>query len=122
MTPQFFPGGNIGRLAICGTVNDVATSGARPLYLSCGFILEEGYPMADLKRICSTMAETAREAGVRLVTGDTKVVNRGHGDGVFINTAGVGVVPEGVSLGGEQCKPGDKVSSAALWATTASPS
>ena len=109
VTPQFFPGGNIGRLAICGTVNDVATSGARPLYLSCGFILEEGYPMADLKRICSTMAETAREAGVRLVTGDTKVVNRGHGDGVFINTAGVGVVPEGVSLGGEQCKPGDKV-------------
>ena len=85
VTPQFFPGGNIGRLAICGTVNDVATSGARPLYLSCGFILEEGYPMADLKRIC------------------------GHGDGVFINTAGVGVVPEGVSLGGEQCKPGDKV-------------
>lgn len=109
VTPQFFPGGNIGRLAICGTVNDVATSGARPLYLSCGFILEEGYPMADLKRICSTMAETAREAGVRLVTGDTKVVNRGHGDGVFINTSGIGFIPEGVNLSGAFCKPGDKI-------------
>ncbi len=109
VTPHFFPGGNIGHLAVCGTVNDVATSGARPLYLSCGFILEEGFPMEDLKRICATMAETAREAGVRVVTGDTKVVNRGHGDGVFINTAGVGAIPEGVNLGGEKCKPGDKV-------------
>ena len=109
VTPQFFPGGDIGRLAVCGTVNDVATSGAVPQFLSCGFILEEGYPMDKLKRICASMAEMAKEAGVRIVTGDTKVVNRGHGDGVFINTAGVGVVPEGVSLGGEQCKPGDKV-------------
>ncbi len=109
VTPHFFPGGDIGRLAVCGTVNDVATSGAKPLYLSCGFILEEGFPVADLKRICASMAEVAREAGVRLVTGDTKVVNRGHGDGVYINTAGVGVLPEGANLGGAQCRPGDKV-------------
>ncbi len=109
VTPHFFPGGDIGRLAVCGTVNDVATSGAKPLYLSCGFILEEGFPVSDLKRICASMAEVAREAGVRLVTGDTKVVNRGHGDGVYINTAGVGVLPEGVNLGGAQCRPGDKV-------------
>ena len=109
VTPHFFPGGDIGRLAVCGTVNDVATSGATPLYLSCGFILEEGYPIADLKRICDSMAQAAKEAGVRIVTGDTKVVNRGHGDGVFINTSGVGVLREGVSLGGQYCQPGDKV-------------
>ena len=77
VTPQFFPGGDIGRLAVCGTVNDVATSGAVPQFLSCGFILEEGYPMDELKRICASMAEMAKEAGVRIVTGDTKVVNRG---------------------------------------------
>ncbi|MEE0845913.1 MAG: hydrogenase expression/formation protein HypE [Eggerthellaceae bacterium] len=109
VTPQFFPGGDIGRLAICGTVNDVATSGAVPRYLSCGFILEEGFPIEDLKRICASMAEVAREAGVALVTGDTKVVNRGHGDGVYVNTSGVGVLAPGVNLGGAQCKPGDAV-------------
>ena len=109
VTPHFFPGGDMGRLAVCGTVNDVATSGATPLYLSCGFILEEGYPIADLKRICASMAQAAKEAGVRIVTGDTKVVNRGHGDGVFINTSGVGVLREGVNLGGQYCQPGDKV-------------
>ena len=109
VTPHFFPGGDIGRLAVCGTVNDVATSGAAPRYLSCGFVLEEGFPISDLKRICASMAEVAKEAGVHLVTGDTKVVNRGHGDGVYINTAGVGTLPEGVNLGGAQCKPGDKV-------------
>ena len=109
VSPHFFPGGDIGRLAVCGTVNDVATSGAKPLYLSCGFILEEGYPIADLRRICASMADAAREAGVSLVTGDTKVVNRGHGDGVFINTSGVGVLPEGVDLGGSKCQPGDAV-------------
>ena len=109
VSPHFFPGGDIGRLAICGTVNDIATSGARPLYLSCGFILEEGYPMDDLRRICASMAEAAREAGVALVTGDTKVVNRGHGDGVFINTSGVGAIPAGVDLGGAKCRPGDAV-------------
>ena len=105
VTPHFFPGGNIGKLAICGTVNDVATSGAVPKYLSCGFVLEEGYPIEDLKKICQTMAET----GVHLVTGDTKVVNRGHGDGVFINTSGVGFIPKGVDLSGAHCKPGDKI-------------
>lgn len=109
VTPHFFPGGDIGRLAVCGTVNDVATSGAVPKYLSCGFILEEGFPVADLKHICKSMAEMAKEAGVHIVTGDTKVVNRGHGDGVFINTSGVGFIPEGVSLSGAFCKPGDKV-------------
>ena len=109
VSPHFFPGGDIGRLAICGTVNDIATSGARPLYLSCGFILEEGFPIAGLRRICASMADAAKEAGVALVTGDTKVVNRGHGDGVYINTSGVGIVPAGVDLGGAKCKPGDKV-------------
>ena len=109
VSPHFFPGGDIGRLAVCGTVNDVATSGAKPLYLSCGFILEEGYPIADLRRICASMADAAREAGVSLVTGDTKAVNRGHGDGVFINTSGVGLLPEGVDLGGSKCQPGDAV-------------
>lgn len=109
VTPHFFPGGDIGRLAVCGTVNDVATSGAVPKYLSCGFILEEGFPVADLKRICKSMAEMAKEAGVHIVTGDTKVVNRGHGDGVFINTSGIGFIPEEVSLSGAFCKPGDKI-------------
>ncbi len=109
VTPHFFPGGNIGHLAVCGTVNDVATTGAVPKYLSCGFILEEGFPMEDLRRICETMAETAKEAGVRIVTGDTKVVNRGHGDGIFINTSGIGYIPAGRKLGGQFCKPGDKI-------------
>ena len=109
VTPQFFPGGNIGRLAVCGTVNDVATSGAHVRYLSCGFILEEGYPIADLRRICATMRETADEAGVRIVTGDTKVVERGKCDGVYINTAGVGEVPANVELSGANCRPGDAV-------------
>ena len=109
VTPHFFPGGDIGRLAICGTVTDVATSGARPLYLSCSFVLEEGFPLDDLRRICASMAECAAEAGVRLVTGDTKVVNRGHGDGIYINTSGIGVVPPGVKLGGARCRPGDAV-------------
>jgi len=107
--PLFFPGGDIGRLAVCGTVNDVATSGATPMYLSVGFILEEGFPIADLKRILVSMREAAREAGVHIVTGDTKVVEKGHGDGCFINTAGVGVLPEGVDLSGSNCRPGDKV-------------
>lgn len=109
VTPHFFPGGDIGKLAVCGTVNDVATSGAVPKYLSCGFILEEGFPVADLKQICHSMAQMAKEAGVHIVTGDTKVVNRGHGDGVFINTSGVGFIPAGVELSGAFCKPGDKI-------------
>lgn len=109
VTPHFFPGGDIGRIAVCGTVNDIATSGAIPHYLSCGFILEEGFPIDKLRRICASMADTAREAGVALVTGDTKVVNRGHGDGVFINTTGVGFIPAGIDLSGAYAQPGDKV-------------
>ena len=109
VSPQFFPGGNIGRLAVCGTVNDVATSGANVRYLSCGFILEEGYPMDKLRQIVQTMAETAREAGVSIITGDTKVVERGGADGVYINTAGVGEVPTGVALSGANCQPGDVI-------------
>ncbi len=109
VTPHFFPGGDIGRLAVCGTVNDVATSGARPLYLSCGMVLEEGFPMEDLRRICTSMARAAHEAGVQIVTGDTKVVNKGHGDGIYINTSGIGVVSAGVDLSGAYCKPGDTV-------------
>jgi hydrogenase expression/formation protein HypE len=105
--PVFFPGGDIGRLAVCGTVNDVATSGATPLYLTVGFILEEGFAVADLKRIIESMVESASEAGVRIVSGDTKVVDRGHGDGIFINTAGVGVIADGVDLSGSNCLPGD---------------
>lgn len=109
VTPAFFPGGDIGRLAVCGTVNDVATSGARVRYLSCGFILEEGYPLDDLRTIVRSMADAAREAGVRIVTGDTKVVGRGSADGVYISTAGVGEVPPGVNLSGANCRPGDVV-------------
>lgn len=109
VTPHFFPGGDIGRLAVCGTVNDVATSGAKPLYLSCGMILEEGFSMDKLRQICQSMAEAAQEAGVQIVTGDTKVVNKGHGDGIFINTSGVGKLREGLDLSGSNCKPGDAV-------------
>ena len=109
VTPHFFPGGDIGRLAVCGTVNDVATSGAVPKYLSLGMILEEGFPMDDLRRICRSIDEAAREAAVKIVTGDTKVVNRGHGDGIYINTSGMGVLAPGVNLSGANCCPGDKV-------------
>lgn len=109
VTPHFFPGGNIGHLAVCGTVNDVATAGAEVKYLSCGFVLEEGYPINSLREIVKTMAATAAKAGVAIVTGDTKVVERSHADGVFINTAGVGVVPAGRTLSGANCRPGDKV-------------
>jgi len=105
--PLFFPGGDIGKLAVCGTVNDLAVAGATPLYLTAGFILEEGLPLETLERIVVSMAKTARTAGVQIVTGDTKVVDRGAADGVFINTAGVGVVPPGVDLGPETLRPGD---------------
>ena len=94
ISPLFFPGGDIGSLAVHGTINDVAMAGAKPLTLSAGFILEEGFPLADLDRIVASMAMAAREAGVPVVTGDTKVVERGNGDGVFITTTGIGVVPE----------------------------
>jgi len=109
VSPLFFPGGDIGRLAVCGTVNDIATAGATPLYLSVGFILEEGFMVEDLKRILVSMHDAAKEAGVRIVTGDTKVVEKGHADGIFINTAGVGVLAEGLDLSGSHCRPGDVV-------------
>ncbi len=109
ISPLFFPGGNIGSLAVHGTVNDLAMGGAVPLYLTAGFILEEGFPLADLARIVESMAAAAREAGVLIATGDTKVVERGKGDGVFINTAGLGRVMDGVELGADQARPGDKV-------------
>ena len=109
VSPLFFPGGDIGCLSVHGTINDVAMSGARPLYLSASFILEEGFPLADLKRIVDSMAQAAREAGVPIVTGDTKVVEQGKGDGVFITTTGVGVVPEGVNISGDRARPGDAI-------------
>ncbi|MGD2116137.1 MAG: hydrogenase expression/formation protein HypE, partial [Acidobacteriota bacterium] len=107
--PLFFPGGDIGSLAIHGTVNDVAMCGARPLAVSAGYILEEGFPMEELWRIVSSMREAARAAGVPVVTGDTKVVDRGKGDGVYINTTGVGLIPDGVEVGPRRARPGDRV-------------
>jgi hydrogenase expression/formation protein HypE len=109
VSPLFFPGGDIGCLSVHGTVNDVAVMGATPLYLAAGFILEEGFPLRDLARIVESMADAARQAGVPVVTGDTKVVERGKGDGVFITTTGVGVLPDGVELGGDRARPGDAV-------------
>ena len=109
VSPLFFPGGDIGCLSVHGTVNDVAVMGATPLYLAAGFILEEGFALADLARIVESMAEAARMAGVPVVTGDTKVVERGKGDGVFITTTAVGVLPEGLELGGSRARPGDVV-------------
>ncbi|MBC7258850.1 MAG: hydrogenase expression/formation protein HypE [Chloroflexi bacterium] len=107
--PIFFPGGDIGKLAVCGTVNDLSMVGARPLYLSIGFILEEGLPFADLERIVKSVAETARDAGVQVVAGDTKVVDKGSADRVFINTAGVGLIEDHVSLSPSHIRPGDAV-------------
>ena len=107
--PLFFPGGDIGRLAVCGTVNDVAMLGAKPLYLTAGFILEEGLELDVLRRVLASMREAADEAGVQIVAGDTKVVQKGKADGVYINTAGLGVVLTGVEVGGAQARPGDVV-------------
>ncbi|MGA8392755.1 MAG: hydrogenase expression/formation protein HypE, partial [Burkholderiaceae bacterium] len=109
VSPLFFPGGDIGSLSVHGTVNDVAMAGARPLWLSAGFILEEGFPLADLQRIVTSMAQAAADAGVPVVTGDTKVVQAGKGDGVFINTTGVGVTRPGVHLSGSLARPGDAI-------------
>lgn len=109
VSPIFFPGGNIGDLAVNGTVNDLSMVGAKPLYLSVGFIIEEGFLIDDLKIILSSMAEAAKKANVRIVAGDTKVVDKGKGDGIFINTSGVGVVPDGIDLGPANIRPGDKV-------------
>jgi hydrogenase expression/formation protein HypE len=107
--PLFFPGGDIGRLAVCGTVNDVAVLGARPLYLTAGFILEEGLELDVLQRVLASMREAAAEAGVQIVAGDTKVVQKGKADGMYINTSGLGAVLAGVEVGGAQARPGDVV-------------
>jgi hydrogenase expression/formation protein HypE len=109
ISPLFFPGGNIGSLAVHGTINDVAMAGARPLYLSASFILEEGFPLADLKKIADAMGDAARQAGVPIITGDTKVVERGKADGVFISTTGIGVVAAGLDLSAEKARVGDRV-------------
>ena len=109
VSPLFFPGGDIGSLAVHGTINDVAVMGARPLYLTASFILEEGVPLADLARIVQSMAEASHAAGVPVVAGDTKVVERGKGDGVFISTTGLGALPAGRQLGGALARPGDAV-------------
>ena len=109
VNPLFFPGGDIGSLAVHGTVNDVAMSGAVPVFLSAGYILEEGLPIDTLGRVAASMAAAAREAGVTVVTGDTKVVEKGHGDGVYINTTGIGLIPPGVNIAPQNCRPGDVV-------------
>jgi hydrogenase expression/formation protein HypE len=107
--PRFFPGGNIGKLAVYGTVNDLAMGGATPQYLSVGLVLEEGYPIEELRRVVESMRLAAAECGVCFVTGDTKVVDKGKGDGIFINTAGIGLVPAGVDIGPHRVQPGDAV-------------
>ncbi len=107
--PIFFPGGDIGKLAVCGTVNDLAMSGAVARWLSAGFILEEGFPIESLCRVVESMQRTAAAAGVKIITGDTKVVDRGKGDGIFINTAGIGLVPPGIEISPDRVRPGDAV-------------
>mgnify|MGYP001221636947 CR=1 FL=1 len=109
ITPIFFPGGDIGKLSICGTVNDLVACGARPLYLTTAFIIEEGLPLSDLKKLAESIAKTAQEAGVSLVTGDTKVVEKGSADGIFINTTGIGVIPAGIDYRPDRIKVGDKI-------------
>jgi hydrogenase expression/formation protein HypE len=107
--PLFFPGGDIGSLAVHGTVNDLAMGGATPLFLSAAFIIEEGFSMEELRRVVNSLRQAAADAGVYIVTGDTKVVEKGKGDGLFINTTGIGVVPEGVDFSADRARPGDKV-------------
>ncbi len=109
VNPIFFPGGDIGKLAVCGTVNDLSMSGAKPLYLSLSFIVEEGFPITELKKIMNSIGKAADEAEVIIVTGDTKVVNQGSADKLFINTAGVGIVPEGANISAANARPGDKI-------------
>ena len=109
ITPLFFPGGDIGKLSVCGTVNDLAACGAQPLYLSTAFIIEEGFLISDLNKIVASMAQTAREAGVKLVTGDTKVVEKGSADGLFINTTGIGIIPAGIDCQPRRIAAGDKI-------------
>ena len=107
--PLFFPGGDIGRLAVCGTVNDISMSGAVPLYLTAGFILEEGLSVETLQRVAQSMQLAAAEAGIQIIAGDTKVVEKGKGDGLFINTSGIGWIPPGRHISGDQAQPGDVV-------------
>ena len=107
--PIKFPGGDIGKLAVCGTINDLAVGGAKPLYLTCGVIIEEGMEVELLREIANSMAATAKNAGVKIVTGDTKVVDRGACDKLFINTTGIGIIPEGLELGADRAEPGDMV-------------
>jgi hydrogenase expression/formation protein HypE len=109
VSPIFFPGGDIGKLAVCGTVNDLAMSGAKPIYLSLSFIIEEGLLQSELKKIVDSVRKSAKEAGVDIITGDTKVVHRGSADRLFINTSGVGVIAKGVDISGSNARPGDKV-------------
>jgi hydrogenase expression/formation protein HypE len=109
VSPIFFPGGNIGELAVYGTVNDLSMVGAMPLYITTGLILEEGFPIEDLKKILSSMSKAAENAGVKIVAGDTKVVNKGKADGIFINTSGVGIIEDGVDISPKRVNPGDKV-------------
>ena len=109
VSPAFFPGGNIGKLSICGTVNDLACMGAKPKYLSCAFVIEEGFPMDKLEEIAAAMEKTAKEAGVQIVSGDTKVAGKGQVDGVFITTTGVGEILSGVETGGAKAQPGDAI-------------
>lgn len=109
VSPAEFPGGNIGKLSICGTVNDLACMGAKPLYLSCAFVIEEGFPMEKLEKIAAAMEATAKEAGVKIVAGDTKVAGKGQVDGVFITTTGIGLVQEDVETSGKKAQPGDVV-------------
>jgi len=109
VSPIFFPGGNIGELSVYGTVNDLSMVGAMPLYITVGFILEEGFPIDDLKKILSSMAAAAEKAGVKIVAGDTKVVNKGKGDGIFINTSGIGIIEKETDISPSRIRPGDKV-------------
>lgn len=109
VSPIFFPGGDIGKLAVCGTVNDLSMSGAAPLYLSLSFIIEEGLKISELKKVVGSIKTAAEEAGVKIITGDTKVVNRGSADKLFINTSGIGIIPEGIDISGSNAKVGDKI-------------
>lgn len=109
ITPIFFPGGDIGKLSICGTVNDLVACGAKPMYMSVGLIIEEGFLLSDLRKIADSMAKTAAEVGIQIVTGDTKVVERGSADGIFINTTGIGVITEGIEYTPQHIKAGDYI-------------
>ena len=109
VSPLFFPGGNIGDLAVCGTVNDLSVAGAEPLYLTAGFIIEEGFPLADLKKVIASMAAQAKLAGIAIVAGDTKVVNRGKADGLFINTSGIGTLADGIDISPKNIREGDAI-------------